>query len=60
MMEGTCELKREMILMKELVGSCVSCGRDLFCIDGFFEGFILDDKNLCINCYEKKKKEPDK
>lgn len=37
--------------MKELVGSCQECGKDVFCMDGFLNGVHTDDKRLlCFDC----------
>lgn len=40
--------------MKELVGSCIRCKKDVFCTDGFFNGITLDHGNiLCFDCRDK-------
>lgn len=45
--------------MKELVGTCAICGVQLYCMDGFFQGHIVNNQNFCLTCFEKnKKKEP--
>jgi hypothetical protein len=39
--------------MRELVGKCTKCEKDLFCLDGFFNGIILENKTiLCFECNE--------
>ncbi|MDD9268054.1 hypothetical protein ACFPES_13530 [Paenibacillus sp. GCM10023248] len=39
--------------MRELVGQCSVCGKDIFCADGFLEGVIREDKQLeCLTCSE--------
>jgi hypothetical protein len=44
--------------MRELVGTCTCCGKDIFCLDGFFNGMISDKKEIyCFECYETKEKE---
>lgn len=46
--------------MKELVNTCYVCGKDLYCIDGFFNGVHTDDKKtLCYNCIEEQEKSAD-
>ncbi|WP_197468214.1 hypothetical protein [Fictibacillus phosphorivorans] len=45
--------------MNELVGTCGVCGKDLYCTDGFFQGYIIDEKNICYTCFEQNKKESD-
>ncbi|NHM29181.1 hypothetical protein [Neobacillus terrae] len=41
--------------MRELVGSCSKCGKDLFCLDGFFAGVQTEDKKIiCFDCNENK------
>ncbi|CAH2715582.1 hypothetical protein BACCIP111895_02766 [Neobacillus rhizosphaerae] len=40
--------------MKELVGLCISCNKEIFCLDGFFNGVITKEKeNYCFECYQK-------
>jgi hypothetical protein len=47
-----------VILLKELVGRCSICGKELYCLDGFFNGIILESKELvCFNCNESNKEE---
>lgn len=36
--------------MREYVGRCVICGRDIYCEDGFLNGYTDDEGKLC--CYE--------
>ncbi|MDP4083821.1 MAG: hypothetical protein Q8934_04305 [Bacillota bacterium] len=44
--------------MKELVGHCSCCGKEIFCLDGFFNGIHTDDKKIfCFECHENTKKE---
>ncbi|WP_179289029.1 hypothetical protein [Bacillus sp. 7894-2] len=46
--------------MKELVGSCAVCGKDLYCLDGFFNG-VHNEKNetICFECMEKQEESAD-
>ncbi|WP_210367809.1 hypothetical protein [Bacillus sp. REN3] len=39
--------------MKELVGICQACGKDIYCLDGFLNGVHLDGKIYCFDCFEK-------
>ncbi|MDP4161904.1 MAG: hypothetical protein Q8898_02265 [Bacillota bacterium] len=40
--------------MTELIGNCLSCGKELFCFDGFFSGEkSADGTLLCFECFEK-------
>lgn len=40
--------------MKELVGYCHKCGKEIFCLDGFFNGIHVDGKQInCFPCAEK-------
>ncbi len=48
-----------MMDVNELVGYCEICGKELFCTDGFFQGYILNDTNMCYTCFEQNKKESD-
>jgi len=44
--------------MRELVGTCHQCGRDLYCLDGFFNGVKTEDrKTLCFDCADEENKE---
>lgn len=37
--------------MKEQVGTCIRCKKEVYCTDGFFYGIILDHGNiLCFDC----------
>ena len=39
--------------MKELVGNCTSCSKEIYCLDGFFNGVQSDDRKMyCFECYE--------
>lgn len=43
--------------MKELVGTCFQCEKNIYCLDGFFNGIQTEDhKILCIECNNKVKK----
>ncbi|WP_197031385.1 hypothetical protein [Bacillus sp. UNC438CL73TsuS30] len=48
--------------MRELVGSCKCCNKEIYCLDGFFNGIHTKDKEIyCFDCYEseeKKEKDP--
>lgn len=35
--------------MKELVGKCTSCQKDVYCRDGFLDGVLND--NGCLLCF---------
>lgn len=40
--------------MKELVGSCQVCGKEIFCMDGFLNGVhTKDGLVLCFECESK-------
>lgn len=38
------------VFLKELVGSCDCCGKEIFCMDGFLNGVHKDEKVLCFEC----------
>lgn len=41
------------VVMRELVGQCSMCGKEIFCVDGFLEGVVMEDKQLqCLTCSE--------
>ncbi len=40
--------------MRELIGPCTTCGKLVFCENGFLNGQLNDKKSLlCISCFEK-------
>ncbi len=46
--------------MKELVNTCCNCGKDLYCIDGFFYGVHTEEQQaFCFECAEQKEKSAD-
>jgi len=46
--------------MRELIGPCVNCGKDVYCRDGFLEGVYMNGKLLCNKCAEAQEKKPQK
>ncbi|WP_424237486.1 hypothetical protein [Bhargavaea ginsengi] len=38
--------------MRELVGTCESCGKDVFCLDGFLNGVSEAGRLECFECAE--------
>lgn len=40
--------------MKEFVGTCKDCEKEIYCLDGFINGVVLEDKKgiLCFDCAE--------
>ncbi|EIJ82224.1 hypothetical protein PB1_04810 [Bacillus methanolicus PB1] len=41
--------------MEEFVGFCSECGKQIYCIDGFLNGVVSDDKKGCIAFSAQKK-----
>jgi hypothetical protein len=41
--------------MRELVGKCEECGKDIYCMDGFLNGIKEDGKLLCFDCTAEEK-----
>ncbi len=39
--------------MRELIGQCQSCGKNVYCENGFFDGVQIDGRLLCNDCAEK-------
>lgn len=37
--------------MKELVGNCSNCNKEIYCLDGFLNG-VVTDKNRIILCFD--------
>lgn len=44
--------------MKELVGRCESCGKEIFCLDGFLNGVHKDGRVLCFDCEKEEEQKP--
>lgn len=45
--------------MREFIGNCADCGKDLYCLDGFFYGILTKENNiLCFDCHENREKNP--
>nr|WP_145165051.1 hypothetical protein [Paenibacillus terrae] len=39
--------------MREWIGKCRDCGRDIYCENGFLNGVVLEDQSLkCFPCGE--------
>lgn len=39
--------------MREWIGKCRDCGRDIYCENGFLNGVVLEDQSLkCFPCAE--------
>jgi hypothetical protein len=37
--------------MQELVGHCQTCNKQIFCMNGFLNGIVSEDKTLvCFDC----------
>ncbi|WP_442594423.1 hypothetical protein [Neobacillus sp. D3-1R] len=40
--------------MKEYIGKCSNCQKDMYCLEGFFNGIVLENKEIiCFDCHEK-------
>lgn len=40
-------------VMKELVGTCEACKKEVYCLNGFLNGIVKEDgKLLCFECEE--------
>jgi hypothetical protein len=43
--------------MRELVGTCTCCEKEIYCLDGFLNGVITENKELyCFECYQSSEK----
>jgi hypothetical protein len=43
--------------LRELVGECQECKKEIYCENGFFNGIVKEDgKITCFDCEEKKEK----
>ncbi|MGM0896793.1 MAG: hypothetical protein ACQEV0_02780 [Bacillota bacterium] len=38
--------------MRELIGPCSNCGKDVYCRDGFLDGVYIDGELICRDCAE--------
>ncbi len=58
-MVSVLEIKGE-IKLKELVGECQECKKEIYCLNGFFNGIVKEDGTItCFECEEKKEKNED-
>ncbi|MBO8155696.1 MAG: hypothetical protein H0Z32_04490 [Bacillaceae bacterium] len=39
--------------MKEWVGVCQICGKEIYCLNGFLDGVNDEGRLLCFSCSEK-------
>ncbi|WP_198038630.1 hypothetical protein [Planococcus lenghuensis] len=47
--------------MRELLGSCTDCGKDVYCMDGFLNGVYIENRLFCFECADpEEKKEQEK
>jgi len=48
--------------MRELVGTCKACQREIYCLDGFLNGVVTNDNEIycfeCIDGASKKEENP--
>jgi hypothetical protein len=52
--------KKENDRMKELVGYCSTCLKEIYCLDGFFNGVQSDDRKMyCFECFDESNHEED-
>lgn len=42
--------------MREFIGLCSICGKEIFCRDGFLDGVYIDGKLICFECEKELKK----
>ncbi|WP_010530347.1 hypothetical protein [Lentibacillus jeotgali] len=40
--------------MRELIGECQQCGKNVYCENGFFDGVQENGKLLCNECADEK------
>ncbi|WP_266095249.1 hypothetical protein [Gracilibacillus oryzae] len=38
--------------MREYIGDCQNCGKEIYCENGFFNGVSVSDGYLCFDCEE--------
>lgn len=43
---------RRLCKMRELIGPCSNCGKDIYCLDGFLDGVYIDGELFCFDCSE--------
>jgi hypothetical protein len=39
--------------LKEYVGECQICGKEVYCLDGFIDGVVNKDGVICFSCVDK-------
>ncbi len=48
-------LSREVKTMRELIGKCKCCQKEVYCMDGFFNGVVLENGEIvCFSCEDEK------
>jgi hypothetical protein len=41
-------------ILKEFIGTCKCCSKEIYCLDGFLNGIITEKKEIyCFECIEK-------
>lgn len=45
--------------MRELVGTCTVCGKDVYCLDGFLNGVYEEGQLICMECLKNEKNKED-
>jgi hypothetical protein len=40
--------------MKELIGYCCLCNKEVYCLNGFFNGIVDKNQLFCNECYTSK------
>lgn len=44
--------------MRELVGTCHKCSKEVYCLDGFLNGFVDEHSRLtCFSCEEQQEQQ---
>ncbi|WP_285880104.1 hypothetical protein [Domibacillus indicus] len=38
------------MVLKEWVGQCIVCGKDIYCLDGFLNGVKEQGELFCFDC----------
>lgn len=46
--------------MKEYVGICTVCQKDVYCLEGFLNGVVVEGKLVCFACEEEEKRDSHK
>lgn len=46
--------------MRELIGNCTQCGKNVYCLDGFLNAVYRKNQLICFDCIDPDEQEEEK